>query len=598
MLVGCGSGVLAVALQALPPLRLWLLPPNRHNLGTYAELPVASVLAVSVVFLVTLAGSYGWRMAVFWGASTGLLSALLWAIPDALGDLSRSGVSGVYRGYVMTGVLVVAAALAYVVTRWSSLPGGHRSASTSALATLSVALLTMADAVPIALLFGGMGLGAGLGAAHDRTERLLRRTASVAMSHPALLVLVIAFIARAAFSWNLVSALPDYRQFAWASDDGPAYHDFSTRIVRDPGAIVDVFAQPTFSALYGSYAALLFWLSRGDVLTFALIQSGVGVIVPLLGAALTSRLAGPGAALLAGVLLALNQNLAMHSVLLATEALFVPFVLAACLAALRYRSAPSAPTAALTGVMIGLAIAARNLGVVFVPILLGVLLLGKREGVIIRAGHTALAVGFVLLPLVPTALATTITTGVPRLTNQQSALAWSLSSEVGEEINPSNLPLVARGIDPMTDPAGSLRRFVLDPLPVIAYVAQSAPRRALTLLSYPSFGLFDPLWLVNQGNHQTTFGPRMAAVSIIAFGVGAASLWARTRRTPARAAFHVWWLCILAYLAFFSLLIHPEHPTRYRVPLEPFFAVGVAVGVAHVALIIRARLGATELVTR
>lgn len=142
------------------------------------------------------------------------------------------------------------------------------------------------------------------------------------------------------------------------------------------------------------------WSATGvDLLSGRIALVALGVAAAVLGAGIGRRIAGDGAGLAAGLLLAVDPLLLAASATLESEALFTALLLGAVLAALRARSCGSWRWTAAAGALVGAAALTRTNGLVLIPVLAWLVLPSPRPRRWLR--RSALAVGAAVLVVSP-----------------------------------------------------------------------------------------------------------------------------------------------------------------------------------------------------
>jgi 4-amino-4-deoxy-L-arabinose transferase-like glycosyltransferase len=132
---------------------------------------------------------------------------------------------------------------------------------------------------------------------------------------------------------------------------------------------------PMFSMFLGLIAKL--GLTSGTSMRVA--TAVLGVVGVVLIVTLTRKLAGPRAAIVAGVLAAVNPMLWINDGMLLSETLYVPVILLALHAAYRFWEKPGYGSAALFGLMMGLAALTRGEAIILLGVMVLPLLWGMRE---------------------------------------------------------------------------------------------------------------------------------------------------------------------------------------------------------------------------
>ncbi|MBA3430756.1 MAG: glycosyltransferase family 39 protein, partial [Actinobacteria bacterium] len=381
----------------------------------------------------------------------------------------------------------------------------------------------------------------------------------------------ITYVTRGAFSLQALIGAGE-TSFVLSSDDGETYVSFA-RSLLSGGDLHFIAGETPYAPGYTFFVALLLVLTGGNFLLLVLLHSMLAAVTGVLLYLVLRHMAGRLAALTGGMLLALNVGLLQVQGTMTAEALALPFIMLFIWALTRYEGSPRSQWILGAGVALAIAIYSRNMVLIFLPATVGWILLRQQPRLLRRTYFASLLILVVVLPL---ALTNFALTGTARLTGQDAALAWGLSTEPWQALAPSNEPLLEMGIDPFREPATSLAAIWADPAPVTAFVARSAPRRAITMLFPPEFGLFDPLRILNPGIVANAFGPLVDSVLIAMLLLG----FVMARRDKSSSAGTLLILLIVAYLLLFSILFTPYHPPRYHTLIAPFMITFQALGIA------------------
>lgn len=394
-------------------------------------------------------------------------------------------------------------------------------------------------------------------------------------------IIFVAFAFRAIFGLQALARTGPGMAFAVASDDGDSYYTYATRVVTDPGAILDVIGGKAFPPGYTLFLAGVLALADGSLAAVIVLQALLAAVSGALLYALTRSFAGAATALTAAALFAANQNLIQNSSTLAAEALLVPLVLGFLWAIVLYRRTLQLRWVGAAALLLALSFLTRNVAVppLLVASLVWLFLSHRsRPGDFVRVA--AVLVGILALAALPTAIITASREGTPRLTSQLAALGWEWEGGPGMTIG--NGFLLERGIHPFNDPIGSVQRVVRDPLPVLGFLAQAAPQRVSTLLFFASPGLSDPLKIVNPVIRPNSFGELIEIILVGALIVSTAIFFARRayRERPETGLIAA---SVILYVAVFAFIFPPYHPFRYRIPAEVLLSIAQAAGLVIAA---------------
>lgn len=587
-----------IGVQPLPALKVVPATPELGFAAREIGLPVLLLLAaVGVALVAGRAQGASARASLVVGAVVGLLAALFVALAQTVALALRTDyVRGVYRAWALVYVLAASGAVAYLAARSvrTQASGGIATASwtLAAVAVLTAAATALrGERLVAAAIAVGVATGGAVGWwAWSRVDSLVAAMTRRPVVAGALLA-ALTYASRLVFGLQVLASHGPGLAFAVASDDGDTYFTYASSIVTDPAKALEVAANGVYAPGYSFFLAALLWATRGEFVALIALQCVLAAVSAVLAYALVRDLAGPVPAFITGLLFAFAQNLIHVEATFTTEALLLPLVLLFVFALVRYERAPRFSWMLLAGASLSLAVFTRNVVAVFLPAALLWLAFQRPLPWRQLVGHALALVLFVVLSFAPAAYATWQLTGTPRFTNQAAALAWHITSGAWESAAPSNVSLVERGIDPFRDPSGSLARALQDPLAVAGFYLKVVPRRLLTLLLHPNYGVFDPVLIVNHGVLPNPFGT--VADVLLVGSLLAGTLAAARAVGRARGAALLCLTLVAAYLVLFSVVFAPLHPIRYRVPIEPFLLFAQGVGLVTLVRIARAATSAS-----
>lgn len=573
--------VTAVAFDSITiPLTLYvpLSGPARHvNIPQVAVVPLLAGIVLSVLASLLDGDRVDARVlarGLVLGTLATLYAGLMGAVLLLLGD---PYFTSPYRLYAL--LFLGAASLLATWWLWRIARGRLRIASGRLLSwpllavIAAVALLAIARREPTP---GGAALlGALVGAA--AAERGFRPGVSVDRKRVLLAILVLTFAFRAIFGLQVLARTGGGPQFATASDDGPSYYDKAVALYAHPGtASWDVLAaNDGFPPAYSFFVGGIFAVTRGSLAAVVLAQAVAAVAIALLLYALASRVGGPVVGLLAAGLFATDQNLIQDGSTLTPESILMPVALLAFWAADRHLRSGRSRWLLLAAAAVGLAFITRNIvGGAIAFSLAAWLVVLRRAWPLHAIRDAALIVGAVLLFSMPVFVATS-RVGPARLTNQLAGAAFALEGNEGTTVE--NTFLLQRGIDPFKSLPESVGHFVADPLPVIGFFVRAVPQRAMTLMFFAPSGAADPVAIVVPTQYPNLYGQLLKLVLLLALIATAIRL---IRRPPWRVAALPGLLLIYAvvYVGLFTFLFPPDHPFRYRIPVEPIMWIAEALG--------------------
>lgn len=541
--------------------------PPSYCVPVDPRLPVGALLSGMAFGLIALGAGRRERLlhGVLLGAGVGLGGALIFGLLEAARlPFTDPYFTIPYRVYALGAVFAAFAGMTALLVRSSALsaPAPRRTLS---LALVAIALAAVLDAatrrellhvlIAVTAVPAGIGIGRSWRSGWWNARRVL------------IAIVILTFASRAIFGIQTLARTGGGMAFALGSDDGDSYWTLASQLATDITAIDDVLGAIAFPPGYSFFLAALLAIGRGSLVPVicaqALLAAGAVWCVYRIAMAVVPTRVALGAA----ALFAFDQNLIQNSSTLTAEALLIPAVLLALLAAIEYRRSASTRWLVCAAAATAIAFVTRN--VVAVPLGVSILLwlaaTGRHRPVLVARDAAVFGLA-VLIASAPIAIATAIRDGQPRLTTQLASLAWTFDG--GPGVTMSNRELVERGIDPFADPAGSLRAVATDPGAVAAFYVRAVPKRLSTLLFFANPGYSDPLLIVNEVQFPNAFGETLRLLRLSAAVV--AIIWALKvqvwRRRP--------WLGLLAlytgvYLFAWTFIFPPYHPFRYRIPIEP-----------------------------
>jgi 4-amino-4-deoxy-L-arabinose transferase-like glycosyltransferase len=412
-------------------------------------------------------------------------------------------------------------------------------------------------------------------------------------------ILLVALILRV----GLVAATTDYRPSYDAAD-----YDLHARALAEhgrypPSAIAapgspTAFRPPGYPYLLaGTYAVTGRRWTAGR-----LLGAGLGTITVALVALIAAALWDRRAALAAGGLAAVFPPLVLMSSPLLAEGLFVPLLLAACLAGLRFRAAPRLRWAVAAGVLCALAALTRTNGALaLVPVVLG-LLAASGAGGVRRLLAPAAALAAAVLVVAPWTARNAEAFGelVPISTQSGFTLAGHFNDRAGAD-GPTQAANVLPSVLPQY--AGLFHRPGLDEADIDGRLRADArrfawrrPRYVLESLRLDTARMFDlggaasftSRWDQERDITALRRTADRAGIALLCLLVVLA-LVARVPRARLREApAWLWAVPALMYLSTAPVVGNP----RYRSALDPFLVLGAAAALAWIAE--RRRGGATD----
>lgn len=483
-----------------------------------------------------------------------------------------------YRAYAL-GYVGLATALATTGVIVISAQGrslSHRRLARRIAIVGIVALLAAATRGEMLIAaIGATGGAAGLALA--RVGRLWPSTLSgVTPDRAGLGVAIIAVALRLIFGLQTLARTGPGYAFSLASDDGNGYYRNATGMLSDPGYVDLVLrAADGYPPLYSLFLFAIFAVTHESMAAVIVAQAVLAASACLLVYLIGRRFLSAWVGVIAAFLYATDQNLIQTQSTLTTEALFVPLLLLGLWALVQYGRQRALGWICMAAIAIALVFFTRNVLAVVIPAAIFWLLWLCPRQPLRAVGAGLLLVATLLVVASPVAIATGRTESRPRFTNQLAGLGWEYQENTPYVIE--NGFLVQRGINPLSDPAGSLAAVARDPLPVIGFYFEAVPQRLRYLIFSVEPGAADPLTITNPGIYPNRFGQIVDLLLIVSaiVAVGTA-VWRRSWRTHSELVLLV--LFTLFYVALFAFVFPPRQAFRYRVPIVPLLMIAEAAG--------------------
>lgn len=545
-------------------------------------LPVLLLLPVAAVF----GSRLGWHPVriAFVGLVSGVAATLYLTLLTDTGPraITDPYLTWPYRTYTL---LYISAAIGFFVAVARSPAGSAPWIRSMFIAPLSAVLcVAVASNLVRRLDLAAIGVAAAAVAGAIIAVVLARLYATV---RPRILgpstmlagVVLAGFLIRAGFGLQLLARSGPGLAFAVNGDDGDTYYANAVAFAAGE-RLPQILANTTYPPGYAVFAAAIFRTTDESLAALIVAQALVAALGCLALYGIARQIVGRHAGIIAAALFAMDANLIQNSSTMNAEAVVLPLFLAAMWATLRAWTTDRLLWFAAAGVLFGLAFVSRSLIALAMLVAVFWLLLPRVRSSLLPRARTVAGVGVMvlafLIPAVPTAVSAYQLEGRPRITTQVASLAWDLD---GNGITIDNRELVARGIHPVLEPAGSLAAVLKDPAGLTLFLAGAVPDRLRALFFYPAPGHFDPLLVLNPASGSSY--PQFAEAILIALAAYGVLLLA-TRRQGRRATLLIAGFGLL-YVAVLALLFPPFHPFRYRIPLMPL--AFLAESLAAVALV-------------
>jgi hypothetical protein len=397
---------------------------------------------------------------------------------------------------------------------------------------------------------------------------------------PALLFLA-SFALRVFFLNHLINEI-GISNYISASDDGDAYERMALEGMKD----MSYFARETpgnYLMFYSAFLALAYKVLGHSFYIAGYLQSLLASAMVLAVYFIAQTVFKDRTiSFLSAAMLAIDQPMVHLTTTLNTEALYIPFLTFAILFLVMYRASgfTKMPLVwlSLGGIFLGLAVIIREV-IVLMPLFLfpWILIWGKpyQKGRFARRIRDfALMLACMAMLILPITVKNYINTGRFHLVYRSGGASWSLSSNWGEDNDPSNERLIALGIDPFTDIAGSVCNIIRKPVDFCNELLRLIPLRMRNLFLWPKFGYFDPVYMFNPFRIVSEYGAIMIFYYImLLFTSAVIFIFSR-----AEAALRLLVGIPVIYYCIFHGVFFLCRTTRYAAPMTPFLCIILAYG--------------------
>ncbi len=592
---GAAIGALALALVAVQVAivssevdRIVPIPIGSHQ----GPLPIASWASAAAYVALALLVSQGTlstagrpraaqplAAAIVLGTVLHLTELLTLSLPASLVALS----TGPYRAYLLIAVAAYLALLgtwSYRITRnWLSAPSDHRVWQLNGGLFLPVAVVYAWSLGNLAFRGHASLLAAAGSIAAAVAIYFFRGPVSTlagcwrsALWFPVGLC-GLAFAIRALAGLRLINQTGPL--FPVASDDGDIYDSLAASLVT--GGITGDDPARHWPPGYWTALSLVYRIfGLHNFSAAVLLQAALGAGLALLTFAIAQRVFDDDVARLASVGVALSGTLVFTSATLGTEAIFSPLLALAIWCLLpRPTGSPSLGKVALAGLALGWAeLTKPQTMLVIALIALWLLVVGRpKKGqrpwrwlpMLARPATLIVAIALAMSPLIYRDF-------------QLNGHLTILASD-GEKTFRATVfghRMLELGVNPFSDPRGLLEAVAAHPIPVVIAAAEVWPREAMGLFFGFWFGRFDALLL-------DRLSPYAAAVRLYGYAFGLVGLVAILRSPRLRCDPGVALLAIPLVATTASILVFAEGLLRYRVPLDPYLLMIVALGAVTAA---------------
>jgi len=396
-----------------------------------------------------------------------------------------------------------------------------------------------------------------------------------------ILIFLFSFFVRVIFAFHILHLTGD--RFPTASDDGPTYNHYAILILQSITNLTSgnkIIPTP-YDPGYSIFLGFIYKIFGYNFYIPTLIQSLLNGLMVAVIYVIAKNIFGRRIGLAAAMLTALNQPLIMLSVVLTTEALYIPLLIFSIYCLMKYSKDVDTGRRKYWllagGFIMGFAIITRAMLLLFPVMVICWLLLYERGFKWIKSGMIFIVGLIPALSLIT--ILTYANTGEVRIFTSKQDSNWIAfaDKEGSKYIDPrhiySNAKLIEMGINPFNDLKGSLSIIMKNPMKVLKIESEILPIRLKLFLFYPNFGFFDPIFILTSTT-PNQYASTVEFYALLILIVGMANVLIK-RVMVYRAS-------LLILIIIYYLIIHVGLTTgqcsRYRVPINPIFMIFAANG--------------------
>lgn len=416
------------------------------------------------------------------------------------------------------------------------------------------------------------------------------------------LIFVFALFIRLVFLFNLLSI--EGARYPLASDDGDSYDLYGWKGTYDP--MVFLRESPHyFWIFYSVFLTIVYKIFGHSYVAAGAIQSVIGALLCCMIFIFAYRITGnKPIAFLSSIGVALDSKLIHTSTTLSIEALYIPFLVMIILLLLFYKESPKGLSSfiflAIAGFILGLATILRTIGIGLAALILPWILIWGRSYSTNRFGRrfrdSLVFLILVLLTISPITYTNYLNTKKFFLVyDTTSSVEWNAAyaRSDGEDIVPSNKRLVDLGMrDPINDPMGSIKTIFKRPGDFIAAYCDIIPKRVRNLYLWPSFGYFDPIFLMNANKIPNRYAAHIEFYSVLSLVLGLLIF----ASSSIKSSFKVLSLIVVIYYTMFHGVFFLSIGPRYSTPMRPFLYIAISFGLYMIYRLLRRYMSYKETV--
>lgn len=391
-----------------------------------------------------------------------------------------------------------------------------------------------------------------------------------------LCVFLFSFLIRLFFAFRILSITGE--RFPTASDDGPTYNANAVLIMQN---IMHLFRGEkimpgAFDPGYSIFLGFIYKIFGHSFLAATVIQSVLSGLMAVAVYFIAKEAFNKRIGTIAAMLTALNQPLIMLSVILTTEALYIPLLIFSIYCLLEFTS--NAVThrkknyLLAGGIIMGMAIITRAVILLFPLAVIFWLVFNENNFGRLRALKIFL-LGLSVILISITAITYTNTGRLEVFTNKHNMTWEDFIQKEDPRRSYSNAKLIEMGVNPYRDFTGSILNILKNPVQFLKVESEILPLRLKLFLFYPNFGFFDPIFILTSTT-PNQYASTMEFYSLLFLMIGFINVFINKASLHKTSLL----LLIISYYFFIHVIVNTGQCARYRVPILPFFAIFAANG--------------------
>lgn len=391
-----------------------------------------------------------------------------------------------------------------------------------------------------------------------------------------LCVFLFSFLIRLFFAFRILSITGE--RFPAASDDGPTYNANAVLIMQN---IMHLFRSEkimpgAFDPGYSIFLGFIYKIFGHSFLAATVIQSILSGLMVVVVYFIAKEAFNRKIGIIAAMLTALNQPLIMLSVVLTTEALYIPLLIFSIYCLLKFTNSAATyrkKNYLLTGgIIMGMAIITRAVILLFPLVIIFWLVFNENNFGRLRALKTFL-LGLSVILISITAITYTNTGRLEVFTNKHNMTWEDFIQKEDPRRSYSNAKLIEMGVNPYRDFTGSILNILRNPIQFLKVESEILPLRLKLFLFYPNFGFFDPIFILTSTT-PNQYASTMEFYSVLFLMIGLINVFINKASLHKTSLL----LLIISYYLFIHVIVNTGQCARYRVPILPVFAIFAANG--------------------